>query len=543
MNFINRTVASINDFIDQAIASASPERAVRRMAARNTLEILNSGYSHYGANREKKALRGWQYYSGSSKEDVEDNVSVLRQRSRDAYMGVPVATAAIKTMRTNVVAGGLMPTPQIDADLLHLDAEQTAALQAQIVREWSLWADTDVCDADRMDNFYQLQQLAFLSYLMNGDVIALLPMRRQPGQPYDLRVRVIEADRLCSPGLLDRLTPCEVQGRMVHRIVQGVETDREGMTVAYWICNQHPGSLLAHGPDGKMEWRRVEAYGANTGRRNVLHIMQRERAGQVRGVPLLAPVLEALKQLGRYTDAEIEAALLSSMITIFVQQDIASNLPPFGEIIPPDRQMDAADKSSVEIGPGAVVDLNPGEKIETFDPKHPVTSFDKFADAIVKQIGAALEIPQEVLFKTFGSNYSAARGALNEFWRTCEMQRDWFASDFCQPVYEAWFAEAVARGRIRAPGFFDDPALRRAYTNCTWNGPARTSLNPKDEAEAANLRVQAGFSTAEQETAQMTGGIWAENMRQRKIEAQIQREVDDIEGKTEKVLAVPQSGR
>ena len=58
-----------------------------------------------------------------------------------------------------------------------------------------------------------------------------------------------------------------------------------------------------------MRWQRVEAYGAETGRRNVLHIIDRERIGQRRGVPMLAPVLEAIKQLGRYTDAEIMAAV------------------------------------------------------------------------------------------------------------------------------------------------------------------------------------------------------------------------------------------
>lgn len=530
------------NLLDRAIATVNPEQAVRRAAARSALSAINSGYGNYGANREKKSLKGWRSYSGSSKEDVEDNISTLRQRSRDAYMGVPIATAALKTMRTNVVAGGLMPTPQIDADLLHLDAEQTAALQAQIVREFSLWADTADCDADRMDNFYQLQQLAFLSYLMNGDTIALLPMRHQRGQPYDLRVKIIEADRLCSPGLMDRLTPCRVGDYQVQRIVQGVETDGDGTTVAYWISDKHPGALF-YSAAGRMTWQRVEACGAESGRRNVLHIMQRERAEQVRGVPLLAPVLETLKQLGRYTDAEIEAALLSSMITIFIEQEVAKDGNPFGEIVPREKQVDAADHGSIEIAPGAIFDLAPGEKMNAFDPKHPVTSFDKFTEEVIKQVGAALEIPAEVLFKSFNSNYSAARGALNEFWRTCEMQRDWFASDFCQPIYEEWFAEAVARGRIRAPGFFDDPALRRAYTNCTWNGPSRTSLNPKDEAEAANLRVQAGFSTAEQETAQMTGGIWAENMRQRKIEAQIQREVNDIAQEREKVLAVSQPGK
>lgn len=64
-----------------------------------------------------------------------------------------------------------MPAPQIDAEFLGLTPEDAEKLQAQIVREFALWADTPVCDADRVDNFYKLQQLTFLSYAMNGDAI------------------------------------------------------------------------------------------------------------------------------------------------------------------------------------------------------------------------------------------------------------------------------------------------------------------------------------------------------------------------------------
>lgn len=63
---------------------------------------------------------------------------------------------------------------------------------------------------------------------MNGDTIALLPMKHQAGAPYDLRVRLIEADRVCSPDGFDRLMPCTVQGYEVQSIVQGVETDADG---------------------------------------------------------------------------------------------------------------------------------------------------------------------------------------------------------------------------------------------------------------------------------------------------------------------------
>lgn len=514
------------NLLDKAIAAVSPERAVKRAAARMALEFSNSGYGNYGANTTKKNMRGWMYYGGSAKEDIEDNIDILRQRSRDAYMGIPTASAALKTLRTNVVAGGLMPSPQIDAEYLGLSSEEAEALQAQVLREFSLWADKPTCDADRVDNFYKLQQLAFLSYLMNGDAIALLPFREQPGVPYGLRVRIIEADRVCSPDGYDRLVESDVRGHHVYSIIQGIETDQEGMVVAYWICNRHPHSSLAF-RSGTLEWTRVEAYG-ETGRPNVLHVMNRERAGQRRGVPILAPVLEALKQLGRYTEAEITAAVISAMFTVFIQSDIVQDGRPLGEMLPPELLIDAQDQGSIELGNGAIVALNPGEKVQFADPKHPNSGYDAFYNAMVREIGSALEIPPEVLEKQFTQNFSSARGSLNEFWRTCGMMRDWFSDDFCQPIYEAWFAEAVARGRIHAPGFFTDPAVRKAYTECKWNGPSRTALNPSQEVEAAMKRVESGFSTAQEETAQLTGGDWNRNIRQRAIEAKRKKEVDDI---------------
>lgn len=305
---------TVNVF-DRAVAAVAPVHAAKRAAARAALKIIDSGYGNYGANLTKKSLRGWEFYGGSAKEDIEDNIDILRQRSRDAYMGIPTASAALKTMRTNVIAGGLMPAPQIDAEFLGLTPEDAEKLQAQIVREFALWADTPVCDADRVDNFYKLQQLTFLSYAMNGDAIVLLPTKEQTGQPYSLRVRLVEADRVCSPDGFDRLVPCTVQGHDVHCLVQGVETDADGMVVAYWVCDRHPLASNAY-TSGGPHWTRVEAYTKTTGRRNVLHVMNRERAGQRRGVPMLAPVLEALKQLGRYTDAEITAAVLGALNTI-----------------------------------------------------------------------------------------------------------------------------------------------------------------------------------------------------------------------------------
>ena len=523
-------------YLPDNVRTVSQQR--QEAAMRAVISALNSGYSHHGASRTSANLREWNAYSGSAKEDIEDNLDILRQRSRDAYMGIPAATAALKTLRTNVIAGGLMPSPQIDGEFLHMTNEQVEELQAQILREFSLWADSPVCDADRVDDFYSLQQLAYLGSLMNGDAFALLQWKPRPGSPYDLRVRIVEADRVCSPGYTDRLTQSVVQGHTVESVVQGVETDADGEVKAYWIADRHPRAYTSL---TLQDWKRVEVYGKQSGMKHALHIMQRERAGQRRGVPILAPVLETLKQLERYADAETTAALLGAIFTVFVKKGSVSDDTPFGQVLRQEivkRMGRERDPNDLALGAGLVIDLEMGETVDTVETQHPHTGYDAFMMARMKQAGAAMEIPVEVLFKHFTVNFSSARGALNEFWRTCGMQRDWFAEDFCQPVYEVWFSEAVARGRIHAPGFFSDPAIRKAYTDCKWNGPARTAMNPSQEVEAALKRVQAGFSTAQEETAQLTGGDYNRNIKQRLVEAQRKREVDEV-GKPPQVPAPP----
>lgn len=501
--------------IDKAIAVVAPQTALKRTAARQKLQILNSGYSNYGASVVKKSLAGWLHAGGSSREDIEDNVSILRQRTRDLYMGVPIANGAVKTMRTNIVGRGLRLKPNIDAELLGVSPEERRTLEKQIEREWNIWAESTDCDMARIDNFYELQQLAFLNWLISGDCLAVLPVKPRLNQPYDLRVQLIEADRLCSPDNCDTID---------NKIVGGVEVDQSGEVVAYHIADHHPLSYAY----ADISWQRVEAFGKTTGRRNVLHLMNRERIGQRRGVPFLAPVIESLKQLGRYTDAELVAAVVSGMFTVFIEKADASSEDTIGSIIPEEVQVDAEDETTIELAPGAVIDLNEGEKAHDMNPGRPNANFGGFVEAICQQIGASLEIPYELLMKRFNSSYTASKGALEEAWKMFNMYRDWLATDFCQPVYEEWLTEAVAKGRIKAPGFFTDPVIRKAYCGAKWNGPAKGMLDPVKEATAAEKRVQNGFSTRSDETMQMTGTSYYNNIEQLKHEEKELREVKKI---------------
>ena len=76
----------------------------------------------------------------------------------------------------------------------------------------------------------------------------------------------------------------------------------------------------------------------------------------------------------------------------------------------------------------------------------------------------------------------------------------------------------MARGRIIAPGFFDDPLIRAAWCSAQWIGPVQGSLDPLKEANAAVLKIQHGLKTHEQATMEDSGGDWNANVEQLKAE-------------------------
>lgn len=505
--------------IDKVIREVSPERALKREAARKRLDMINSGYGNYGANSVKKSAIGWTHGGGSHREDIEENIDLLRQRSRDLYYGgSDVATGAVKRLRTNAVGTGLRLKSTINEKILRITPEEARELEETIEWEFAHWANSTNCDLERLDNFYQLQQLALLNALLSGDSFALLKTTERKGSIYDLRIELIEADRVSTPDdkTIDPL------------FCGGVEKNKDGEVTAYHISKFHPLSFADRNP---REWVRVEAYGRRTGRKNIIHVMNRERIGQVRGVPFLSPVIETIKQLGRYTEAEVVAAVVSGLITVFIEKENASDSLPVGEVIQEEMQVDAADENSIELAPGAVIDLGEGEKANMTTPGRPNANFDQFAMAIIKQIGAALEIPYEILIMAFTNNYSASRAAILEFFKVIKMYRDWFITDFCQPIYKEWLCEAVAKGRVRAPGFFNDPIIKDAYCSAEWNGPSAGQLDPEKEVQAAELRVQGGYSTREKEATELTGTDFYKNVKQRKREEELLKEVTGGEKK------------
>lgn len=501
------------NILDKAIAQVAPRFAMRRYKSR-ILFALTGGY--FGASKKRRSMSQWQTGKGDADADILPDLPTLRERSRDLIRNVPLATGIINTKTIEVVGSGLKHQARLDHEVLNLSEEKIAIKEKEIEREWSLFWDTCEVDAARTLNGNGITQLVYRQEKENGDVIILLPRINRPGSPYNLKLQVVEADRLCNEkNVID-----------TDELAGGIKRDPTGAPVEYHILEQHPGNKYTF---KNWKWKKVQAFGTKTGLKNVIFYFHPTRPGQSRGVPDLAPVTELIKMLGSYTTNEAMATEIASLFTVFIET--ATGDTEFDITDVKDETGGSTTDKDVKLGSGSIIGLSPGEKISTANPGRPNAAFDGFILAVSRQIGMAVNLPYEILVKHFTASYSAARAALLTAWKYFLTERQWLATNFCQVVKEIWMYEAVANGRIAAPGFFTNPIIHKAYCGSIWTGPAKGMIDDKKEVDAAEKRINIGITTIQEETIQMTGGDFDRNHPQRVKEYKMRKEAGLIQDK------------
>jgi lambda family phage portal protein len=482
---------------DSIIEYFNPEGAIKRYRARASIGAYEKSGGYSGASRSRAAIGSYNPMSGDVNDDTVLDLPTLRARARDLVRNTPIAGGAIRTMVAYVVGTGLSLRAIGGGTKVGQGYGEAGPWQDDVNSRFSFWAESTNCDIARGLNFYGLQALAFRSMLESGDVFCLLTQAQRQNRTVPA-LQLIEADRICNKDMQ----------RDTATLIAGVQIDSNGAPVAYHVCNQHPTSWK---PGLTRTWAIIPAFGALTDRRNIIHLFDRQRPGQVRGIPILAGVIEPLKQLARYTEAELQAAVVSGAFAIFLKMDPQA----FGDLFDDkgrESYIDSASKwkgdfpNSTLDGPGKAVNLLPGESVDSANVTRPNPEFDPFVQAILRQIGVELGLPFEVLIKHFTSSYSAARAALLDAWRLFKIRREFLASYFC--VYCDWLAREVAAGNIKADGFFDDPVIRQLWSTNDWIGDGVGSIDPEKEINAAQKRVDMGVTTLDDESIAYDGRQW-----------------------------------
>lgn len=525
---IDNKKAPVHETIpDRIVRYFNPVKALQRSRAR---AFMSLNESFFAASRTRPGTRNLVANSYDADSAMRYEIIEARNRSSHVIRNIPLASGAIGTTVTNVVGSGLVMQSRIDADVIGISEKEAEKWQTDVEFKFRLHMESKDSDLSRTHNGYERQELVFRSALERGDSFVIRRAGTTKGYPYNLRTQIVEADRVCNDG----------DAQDSETLSYGIQRDTNGAPEEVHILRSHPGSTINR---GSRVWDRVPVFGPKTGRRQVLHVCRPLRPGQSRGLPFLTPVIETLIQLGKYTEAEIHAAVVAGMFTVFVKSEDGDGA---GGIVKTDSSGNAIVETKStgdpdKLGYGSVWDLRPGESIETANPTRPNGNFDPFVLAFCRWIGVALEIPYEILIKHFTASYSASRAALQEAWKFFKGRREWLAANYCQPEYEWWLDEMVSRGIVAAPGYFEDPFIRQAYLGAMWIGPAKGMIQENIEVEAAGKRIELGLSTIAEETAQLTGGDFLTNHVQRVKEAKMRRRDGlDVESVAERIRTEPQ---
>lgn len=474
--------------------------------------------AHYSASRQARELRAWNPYLASPDADLLGELDTLVGRQRDIVRNNGLASGAIQTLVDNVIGTGFRLAPKPNCRVLRWDLDKGREWSRDVAAKFRTWANSKTCDVAGELNLASMTSLLFRTGLMHGEGLVLPYYLERPGAMWRTCLQTIDPDRLGTPG-----------GKTGDPNVRmGVEVDKFGGPVAYWVTKRHPVDITSAGL-GSTEYERIPAR-TEWGRKGAIHIYERERTGQTRGKPIFSAVLPRFRMLSDYQRNEMKSAILNSMIAAFIESPMNMDqlLDLFGGVSGDraaafKRYQDERNAFDTKLDGGAVIPMYPGDKLTAFNPSRPNDVYASFVETISREMGVACNLPYELFMKDFSkTSYASVRAALMEAWRFFAGRRKWVCDNWLQEVYELWLEEAVNRGLVAAPGFYEQ---RQAYCEAQWIGSAKGYVDPVREASAAESRMRLNISTLEDEAAAQ-GLDYEEVLQQRSYELMLMRDLD-----------------
>lgn len=480
--------------------------------------------AYRAASFDQQDTANWNPSLGSADGNVLPTRDIALARVRDVVRNDPTARAAVERLVDLIVGPGLRLSSKPDGHVLGIeDPKELRKLSRAIQAEWRLFAEDPgrCCDAQRRLSMNGLFRLFARSWIVGGEATALLTWRPGP-QRYSTCVMAIDPDRLSNPwGKIDTLS---MRG--------GVEMDGFGAPTAYQVRNAHAGDWWAYGK--AWTWTRVPRK-TSWGRPVFVHGFEPDREGQTRAITPFAALINRLRMIGKFADNELAAATANALFAAFVESDlpveeVAQRLTPAKDIH--DRKswsnflMTWFEKHPAKVGGVRIPVMLPGSKVTMNSSPRQTTAFPAFQTAFLHSIAASLGISYEQLTMDWSRvNYSSARAALNEVWRSIRRMSQAFVEQVVTPIFYAVIEEAFDKGYLEAPighnggpplDFWDAPG---AYLRGRWIGPGRGYVDPVKEAEGAALRMEIMISTLEDECAEQ-GKDYEEVLDQIAVEEQ-----------------------
>ena len=521
-----------------SVLDASGRVVPRKLIAQTRTSAL-AGIGHNRAPYDaadvySRDMAAWNPWLGSADGELNPYRDKIVSRARDLVKNDGWANGVITRTLDNAIGATYRPVSKPDYRALAaysgndgFNADWADAYGRAVDAAWRTWADDPgrYCDSSRKLNFRQMARVAFRHELVDGDSLAVMMWNKRrvgPGRArYATAVQLVDPDRLSNPNFT--FDTQDIRG--------GVEIDEDGAPVAYHIRKAHQGDWWAAAQS--MTWERVLREDSH-GRARVVHNYTAERASQHRGgAGILTPVIQRLKMLIKYDGTELDAAILNSIFGAYVESPFDPQLVTeamggdggFAEsgLVNGYQTLRSDFHSERKIAAGGVVMpiLFPGEKITTVNAARPNSNFKDFEAAVLRNVASGAGVSAQQVSNNWSDvNYSSARGALLEAWKTMDRRTADFGDGWAQPVRVTVMEEMHEVDNLPMPSGYVPEFMeaRGAYSRCQWIRPARGWMDPTKEIEASIMAREGGLSTLEAECAAQ-GLDWEDVVDQSVIEA------------------------
>lgn len=395
------------------------------------------------------AVKNTRYRRTRGNEPIRSEDIELKQYDRDKLVSTcldfrrnnPVVASISRLRKADVVGRGIYPQPQTGDD----------ELDKEIERRWLGFCESPEVSG-QMD-MRELQQMAVDSLLFFGDCGTI---KRADG-----KLQYVEGSSIANPQGV-------ATGSESSNWQNGVRVSDSGTPLAYSIGRRVSGIVRDQKP--------VRAS-------NFEHFMRRQRAGQYRGIPELAPIVNVLQDIDEYDKIEMIAAKAAAAFSVNVERENADSYLLANQI-DSDEQDSEGRLESIE--PGSVNYLEPGETTSIISTNgRPNVDGVQWTSYLLRKAGAPLGIPLEfLLMEIGGSSFSASQGVVLQYQQTVES----YQSDLIRwmdRIYRWWINNQIADGNISAT---DIDAARRVR----WQRPAFRWINKAAQVKADMEYFRAG---------------------------------------------------
>lgn len=382
--------------------------------------------------------------------------------------------------------------------------------KAQRERDAKLWKRSlPYMDADGVLDFYGMEALAWRAWKEAGEVFMRVRNRRaEDGLPVPVQFQLIESEQC----------PADMNQRASNgnEIRCGIEFDRIGRRVAYWMYPRHPGES-SFADFGANQPVRVPAD-------QVLHLYKPLRPGMIRGVPDLASVLVELYNFGNLRDAVVERQKVANLFSVFFKKSApdGSGEGPVGAL---QTGVDDDQTPVAGLEPGTSIELPEGWEPVFAEPPSPGTDYAEFIRGGLMAIASRLGIPVEILTGDLRNvSDRALKLILNEFFRLIEADQWLYLIPLLlRGMRGAWLDAAVLSGGLAISNYVDvrDDVIDASL----WVPQGWRYSHPVQDVNADKIAVRSGFISRSQvvlkngeDPEEVDGQIASDNARADQLE-------------------------